>query len=372
MIAPKTEAELSEYLAAVTEPVRIIGGGTRQSLGNPVLAAQKLCTKSFAEIMLFEPAALTLVVQAGTSVAEIQKTLLAENQRLPFEPMDHRTILGSHGSATIGGVVASNTSGPRRIQAGACRDSLIGVRFIDGAGKVVKNGGRVMKNVTGYDLVKLMAGSYGTLGVMTELSFKLQPVPETCTTIILHEPDEQNGIAALCKAMGSPNDVTGAAYIDGNAYIRIEGLNGSVAYRTEALKSMFASQEISIENDTHKNTQLWKSIADVAAFANTKTDIWRVSVRPTDGPKMVQHLRASGVSLKAQYDWCGGLVYLSVENDVNIREHLAGMQGHATLIRGNGGGAMALPQQNKIVSGIEAGLRNKFDPRGVLNTGIMG
>ena len=166
MIAPTTEAELSEFLSDASEPIRIIGGGTRLDLGNTIQSKKNLVTSGLSGITLLEPAALTLVVQSGTPLKDVQKALNEVNQQLPFEPMDHCDLLGSEGDSTIGGVVACNISGSRRIQTGACRDSLIGVRFVDGMGTVIKNGGRVMKNVTGYDLVKLMAGSYGTLYIM--------------------------------------------------------------------------------------------------------------------------------------------------------------------------------------------------------------
>jgi len=245
MITPTTEAELANAIREAENPLRIVGGGTRQKLGNDVQSDDQISTASLTGITLLEPEALTLVVRAGTPLSDVQAALDAEGQQLPFEPMDHRSLLGSVGETTIGGVVACNISGSRRISAGACRDSLIGVRFVDGSGTIIKNGGRVMKNVTGYDLVKLMAGSYGTLGVMTELSFKLLPKPDHSATIILHGLDEVGGIAALSKALGSPNDVTGAVYVDGQALIRIEGFEKSVAYRVEALKKLFSSSEIS-------------------------------------------------------------------------------------------------------------------------------
>ena len=372
MITPKTEDEVSEFLVNTSKSVRIVGGGTRQGLGNYVGPEVKLSTLGLTGITLLEPAALTLVVRAGTPLAEVQEALAAENQQLPFEPMDHTSLLGTQGVSSIGGVVACNISGSRRIQAGACRDSLIGVRFVDGMGTIVKNGGRVMKNVTGYDLVKLMAGSYGTLGVMTELSFKLLPKPEASATITLHGLSDADGIAALCRALGSPNDVNGAAHLDGKTFIRIEGFKGSIAYRSEALKSLFSDSEVTVETNLDNNSKLWKSVGDVDIFAKMKTSIWRLSVKPTKGPEIVEHLRKGGIKLEAQYDWGGGLVYLSVADDIDIRDYLVEMQGHATLVRGNGGGAAAMPIQNKLVTKIEAGLRAKFDPRELLNKGIMG
>ena len=371
MIAPTTEAELSDFLSEASEPVRIIGGGTRQNLGNSVKAKKKLTTAGLTGITLLEPAALTLVVRSGTPLKEVQKALNEVNQQLPFEPMDHCDLLGSTGETTIGGVVACNISGSRRIQTGACRDSLIGVRFVDGMGTIVKNGGRVMKNVTGYDLVKLMAGSYGTLGVMTELSFKLLPKPEATASIKLHGLSDQDGIAALCKALGSPNDVNGAAHLNNETLIRIEGFSGSVEFRIEALKKLFPNFEISVETNSAKNKEIWSSIGNVSVFSKTATSIWRLSVKPTSGPKIVDTLLKAGIKADAQYDWGGGLVYLSVPDNIDIRNHLSNIQGHITLVRGNGGGADAMPVQNSLIKEIEEGLRKKFDPREILNTGIM-
>lgn len=372
MIAPTTEAELAEFLSNASEPLRIIGGGTRQDLGNSVQAKKNISTSKLTGITLLEPAALTLVVRSGTPLKDIQKALNEVNQQLPFEPMDHSDLLGSVGDSTIGGVVACNISGSRRIQTGACRDSLIGVRFVDGMGTIIKNGGRVMKNVTGYDLVKLMAGSYGTLGIMTELSFKLLPKPEATSSIILHGLNDEHGVSALCKALGSPNDINGAAHLKNETLLRIEGFSGSVAYRTEALKKLFTGYEISVETNIDKNKKIWNSIGNVSIFSKTKTSIWRISVKPTSGPKIIETLSKSGIKAEAQYDWGGGLIYLSVPDNINIRDYLSNIQGHVTLIRGNGGGAGVMPVQNKVVKEIEEGLREKFDPRKILNAGIMG
>ncbi len=175
MLKPESEEQLAEMVRGANGPLSVRGGGTRHMPGD----GEALTTSGLTGITLYEPGALTLVALAGTPMAVVEKALAKEGQRLPFEPMDHRALLGTKGTPTIGGAVAMNVSGPRRVQAGACRDSLIGVRFVDGEGTVIKNGGRVMKNVTGYDLVKLMAGARGSLGVLSEVSFKVLPSAAT-------------------------------------------------------------------------------------------------------------------------------------------------------------------------------------------------
>jgi glycolate oxidase FAD binding subunit len=369
IMKPMNENELAQAIKSTDKPLRIVGGGTRQALGNRVDGGVELSTAGLTGITLLEPAALTLVVRAGTPLRDVTAALDAENLQLPFEPMDHRGLLESSGDTTIGGVAACNISGPRRIQAGACRDSMIGVRLVDGAGNIVKNGGRVMKNVTGYDLVKLMGGSMGTLGVISELSFKVQPKPERQATIKIHGLNDVDGVRVLSRALGSPNDVTGAAFLDGTAFVRIEGLPKSVAYRTDALKAVFNEYDVSVTDD---DLHTWRGIGKADAIAGGDGSIWRVSVKPTDGPNLVQGLRDAGIAVNAQYDWGGGLVYLSVPDDVNLREYMNGISGHASVLRGNGGGAMRATSQNKLTAQIDKQMRARFDPRGILNTGIMG
>ncbi|MFT6062795.1 MAG: glycolate oxidase FAD binding subunit, partial [Paracoccaceae bacterium] len=307
---PSDEAELAEAIKDASGPVEIRGGGTRAGLGRPVQAAEVLETGGLSGVSIYEPGALTLVAGAGTPLAEIEALLAAENQRLAFEPMDHRPLLGTAGEPTIGGVAACNVSGPRRVQAGACRDAMIGVRFVDGAGRILKNGGRVMKNVTGYDLVKLMAGSFGTLGVITEVGFKLLPAPEAVATVAVEGLNDAGAVAAMSSALTSPFDVTGAAHLPGQGtYVRIEGLAGSVAYRAAALRDRLAAHGTA---EIIEAGDLWADIRDVRSFAGRPGAVWRLSLRPSQAPGVVADI-ARTRSIETLFDWGGGLVWLLTE-----------------------------------------------------------
>lgn len=372
---PQTEAELADIIQGAQGPLRIQGGGTRP-IGGDVDGAV-LETGGLTGITLYEPGSLTLVARAGTPLSEVEAALDGEGQRLPFEAIDHRGLLGTEGAPTVGGMAATNASGPRRIQAGACRDYMLGVRFVDGAGTVLSNGGRVMKNVTGYDLVKLMAGSHGTLGVMSEVSFKVLPKPEAAACILIGGLSDADAVAAMSAALGSPYDVTGAAHLpagmDGTpvTMIRIEGFAKSVAYRAEQLKTLFQAHDVSVETDPAKIAAGWRYIRDVEAMHDAPGDVWRLSVKPGDAAAMVE---ASG-ALRVVYDWGGGLVWLLTAEGADLRAKLGAFGGHATLIRANAANRARLgvfqPEPAPLAA-ISDGLRARFDPRGILNTGRMG
>ena len=391
LLKPDSESATGEIVREhfrKRKPLRIAGGGTRP-VGNSVDAAQTLSTGGLSGITLYEPGALTLVAEAGTLLETIGDALAAEGQHLPFEPADYRALLGTRGNSTIGGVVAAGVSGPRRIQAGSTRDSLIGVRFVSGEGEIIKNGGRVMKNVTGYDLVKLMCGSHGTLGILTEVSFKLLPRPQATGTVMVTGLDDRAAVTALLKALGSPFDVTGAAHLqkgeDGKplTLIRCEGLPESVGYRTGRLKDMLApmlpaSAELAIESDPARNAGIWKQVRDVEPFAARKGGVWRLSVKPSDGPDVVSEI-AGKLGCEALYDWGGGLVWLLAdaadgEAAAVIRGAVDARGGHATLFRrntpGNGSVETFHPEQPRIAA-ISQNLRRQFDPAGILNPGLM-
>ena len=364
-----SEAELAEAIRGANGPLRITGGGTRGPNGQP---GEPLSVAGLAGITLYEPGALTLVAKAGTPLAEIEAALDAEGQRLAFEPMDHRPLLGTSGDPTLGGAVAANASGPRRIAVGAVRDFCLGVRFVDGAGDVIRNGGRVMKNVTGYDLVKLMAGARGTLGVLTEVALKVLPKPETQATLCLPGLTPAKAVAAMSAAMGSPFEVTGAAHdpaaADGPAtLIRIEGFEASVRYRTAQLTdhlAPFGSPEI-LEADASAGR--WRGIRDVTGLAGGAGDVWRLSVRPSTAPGLIDRLGPGAAWLM---DWAGGLIWVRVAEGTDLRAHLGPIAGHATLVRASAETFARLPAlqpEGAELAALTEGLRAGFDPRGLFS-----
>jgi glycolate oxidase FAD binding subunit len=368
------EEELAEAIRGAGAPFRIRGGGTRD-VGRPV-AGEVLEVSGLSGITLHEPGALTLVAGAGTALAEVEAALAAEGQRLAFEPADWRGLLGTGGEPTLGGMVAANVSGPRRVQAGAARDALLGVRFVDGTGRVVKNGGRVMKNVTGYDLVKLMAGSWGTLGVLTEVSLKVLPAPGAVAVLILDGLDDPRAVAGMTAALGSPYDVTGAAHGAMGTLVRIEGFAQSVAYRAERLAALLAPfGPVRVERDPEATAALWRGVRDVAPFHGVPGDVWRLAARPSEAAGLVARAREGTGARGALYDWGGGRIWLLMPEGEDLRARLGAFDGHATLIRATAevrARIAPFPPEPAPVAALSAGLRARFDPRGILNPGLMG
>ena len=368
MIAPSSETELAEAVAGAAGPVAVRGGGTRGMGG----AGEVLSVAGLTGVELYEPGALTIVVKAGTPLADVEDALAQEGQRLPFEPVDLRALTGAEGAPTIGGAVAANASGPRRVQAGACRDALIGVRFVDGSGTVLKNGGRVMKNVTGYDLVKLMAGSWGTLGVLSEVAFKVLPAPEASASLEIAGLTPAQAVAALSAALGSPYEVSGAAHLSEakRTLVRIEGFEDQVVYRAGRLAEVL-SPFGAVAVDREHVAQTWAGIRDATALAGRDGDVWRVSVRPSDGPRAWAAMGEPA----AVFDWGGGLIWALVPEGTDLRAKLTGIAGHATLIRASEGVRAQLgtfqPETPELAK-LARGLRARFDPRGILNPGLMG
>ena len=378
MIRPENEAQLAEAIRDAGGALSIRGGATRGL--SP--AGDAVETSGLHGVRLYEPGALTLVVGAGTPMDDIDTILGEKNQRLAFEPMDHRALLGTSGVPTIGGVAAANVSGPRRLQVGAARDHMLGVRFVTGTGEIVKNGGRVMKNVTGYDLVKVLAGSYGTLGVLSEVSLKVQAIPEAQATLVLRGQEMSDALADLMRAMSTPYDVSGAAYVSSvngktgaERRIRVEGMAGSVAYRAGKLADLLGADAV-IEGED--SAALWQELRDVTPFAGRDGAVWKVSPRPSRAAWLSQALTKGGQPHEVIADWSGGLLWLLVPEagDLGaaaIRAAVAQAGGHATLIRGDLArtGVTRFQSQGPIQDRLAAGLRARFDPRGILNAGLM-
>ncbi|MCP1168753.1 FAD-binding protein [Limimaricola litoreus] len=367
MIRPGSEAELAEAIRDADAPLSLRGGGTR----GPLPEGTAITTSGLTGIVLHDPAALTLVVRAGTPVDEIDAALAGANQCLAFEPMDHRALLGSTGTPTIGGVVAANVSGPRRVLVGAARDHLLGLRFVDGEGSVIKNGGRVMKNVTGYDLARLLAGSRGALGAITEVALKVLPGTETCANLVAHGLDDAAAVRAMSAALGTPYEVTGAAHDPHAAegprtVLRIEGFAPSVAYRSRALvEALRPHGTWQIEDDREAVRAEWRGIRDVAPFHGTTGNVWRVSVRPSEAADLAARAGADQVF----YDWGGGLVWLRLPEGCDLRARLGRYDGHATLVRAAPETHAALHRlqpEPPALQALSRGLREKFDPRGIL------
>ncbi|MFB2549570.1 FAD-binding protein [Ensifer soli] len=397
-LLPETEAEAAAVIreaASGRTTLAILGGGTRRGLGHPVAVSRSLSTARLSGITTYTPAEMTMSARAGTPLAAIQAALDDNRQMLAFEPIDHRGLYGTGGEPTIGGAIAVNASGPRRYTGGAARDHLLGVRFVNGAGETIKAGGRVMKNVTGLDLAKFLCGSHGTLSLLTEVTFKVLPVPPASATVVVSGLDDAQAAAGMARAMALPCDVSGAAHlpelvsgkVHGGALpsgpatlLRIEGLPASVEMRARKLAAAFAGAGPVATLDREATAGLWREIRDVAPYAEDGSGrpLWRVSVAPGAGHLVVAALRLHA-GVDAFYDWQGGLVWLRMEADPEagllrrlIRE-LGG--GHATLVRAGDAVKATVPVFEPLaapVAALSVRLKQKFDPQCIFNPGRMG
>lgn len=383
-----------QQAVAEQKPLEIIGHGSKRLLGRRVEAETCLDLSSLTGVTLYEPDELVLSARAGTSLAEIQTLLDAQKQELAFEPMDYGPLLGEMpGRGTIGGVLAANISGPRRLRAGAARDHILGIHAVSGRGEPFKSGGRVVKNVTGYDMSKAMAGSWGTLAVLTDVTFKVLPRCETQATFLLRGLSEMEAIGAMSLALGSTAEVSAAAHLpDGISgpkiaaltkggaatLLRLEGFGPSVNYRFDLLHRLLsrAGEVERLENDISQ--KLWAMIRDVIPFADgSKRPVWRVSMTPTRGVQMVDELRRhAGVA--AFYDWQGGLIWLRFEAEPEgqiLRALIARHGGgHATLVRATPEQRATCPSfqpEQPALAALSQRLKEQFDPSLILNRGRM-
>ncbi|MBX9454916.1 MAG: glycolate oxidase subunit GlcE [Rhizobium sp.] len=374
--------------------LEIRGGGTKSDLGEPVDASEILSTAELKGITAYNPAEMVMTAKSGTPLAAVVAAAAEHRQGLAFEPADWRALMGSEGDPTIGGTFACNLSGPRRFQAGAARDHLLGVRFVNGLGEAIQGGGRVMKNVTGLDLPKLLAGSHGTLGVMTELTFKVLPLPETSATLVLSGLDEAFATQAMARALAMSVEVSGAAHLpescvgrflggrlpEGSATaLRLEGLAFSVRERSARLAEAFADIAAVTELDQASTSTLWREIRDVQPFAadGGHRPVWKISTAPSMGHHILSALRLHA-GVDGFLDWQGGLVWLRLEAGAEadvVRDLVRQAGGHATLVRANEEIRHAVPAfqpEALAVAALSVRIRQKFDPGGMFNPGRMG
>ncbi len=398
-LRPENAEQVREAVAwAVSEeaPLEVLGLGSKRGIGRPLQTQHTLDLSGLSGITLYEPEELILRAQAGTPLAEIESALAEKRQQLAFEPMDPGPIFGAEpGGGSLGGLLACNLAGPRRIKAGAARDHFLGFEAVSGRGEAFKSGGRVVKNVTGYDLCKLLAGSYGTLAVMTEVTLKVLPAPEKVRSVLVLGLEDAAGVRALSRALGSAHEVSAAAHLPAEiaarsavshlsdaggavTLIRIEGTGLSVEHRCGALRTELASFGETEELHSHNSATAWTEIRDVQPLLNQgEAVVWRLSVAPTRGPEVVAQL-GGDLAVEAFYDWGGGLVWLAVAGaedggEAAIRRAL-GAGGHATLIRGPENLRARVPvfqTQGPAKAALSERIKSGFDPRRVLNPGRM-
>ena len=397
--APDTVEELAYLVAEAADtrtPLEVMGRGTKREVGRPVQYGAVLSTENLTGIQLYEPSELVLVARAGTPIAQIEQALTEHDQEMPFEPIDLGPVLGfGRGQGTVGGMVATNFSGSRRILSGSVRDHVLGVQAVNGSGETIRAGGRVMKNVTGYDLSRALSGSWGTLAVMTEVAIKVLPAPREVRTVLCFGLADPNGIEALCLAMGTPFEVSGTVHMHtelaerlsdqeiANAgasvtAIRVENFPASARYRSSRLKQMLQAYAPALELDTLRSRAFWDEIKTLKMFQKAERPLWRISTLPTAAAKLVHNL-ARKIDVRVLYDWSGGLVWLetppiSDAGAVEIRRNLAEIGGHATLIRAEAPARAAIDvfqPLDKPVMALTASLKRAFDPVGILNPGRM-
>ncbi len=385
-IKPRDANELRqavEWALSEGTTLDVRGQGSKTMLGKPMACAQVLDLSGLSGVVDYAPEELVVTLRAGTPMRDVEALLAQRNQMLAFEPPDLGPLLGREaGQGTLVGAVMGNLAGPRRLSAGAARDHLLGFSGVNGRGEIFKSGGRVMKNVTGYDLSKLLAGSWGTLAVLDQVSVKVLPAPDQTRTLLLLGLGDQAAVTAMCAALGSPHDISGAAHLPGRTALRIEGVAPSVEARLRALRDLLAGSGAKMEElGTLESRVFWREVRDVTPLkAAPDAMVWKISCPPTEGPTIVARIKAQRPSAEAFYDWSGGLVWLALPASADadhaiVRGAIGATGGHATLIRAPEAVRAVVPvfqPQPAALAALASRVRESFDPRRLFNPGRMG
>ena len=401
-LKPETAEQVLDavkWAAASESPLAVKGQGSKEGFGRAVEADYRLDLSGLTGIGCYEPNELFMTAGAATTLAEIEAALRQNNQQMAFEPADLGILLGGEGDAgTIGGAIACNLAGPRRIKAGAARDHFLGFNAVSGRGETFKSGGTVVKNVTGFDLSKLIAGSFGTLAVMTEVTFKVLPAPEKTRTVLVLGLSDQDAMKAMAKALGSSHEVSGAAHLPEAAAkgskvshvagtgrsvtaFRVEGPGPSVEHRCRALTALLGGGASVEELHSENSALLWREICDVRLLdgdGENGRQVWRLSVPPMNGAGVAEQLTA-GTGASVFYDWGGGLIWLTMDatpdaGHETVRRAVEAAGGHATLVRAGADVRNRVPvfePQTGALREITARIKEGFDPKGILNPGRM-
>jgi glycolate oxidase FAD binding subunit len=386
---------------ASEQPLEIIGHGSKRQVGQPMATNALLDLSDLNAVTDYEPNELIITVQAGAPLADVLSLIDSKNQQFAFEPINTSMLLGTPDIGTIGGMIGAGLAGPRRIKAGGARDHLLGAHAVSGFGDSFKAGGRVVKNVTGYDLCKLLAGSWGTLAVMTEVTLKVMPRPESERTVMLRGLDDLTANRAMTAALGSPFDVSGAAHMPNSAFragagaladlgspqravtlLRLEGITASAAHRAAALSAVLAAFGAAEILEDTASAAIWSAVRDVRPFAANGTlgawPVWRIVCPPAAGGALGQQIsRDTGGDVI--YDWGGGLIWAALPPKPDaqatlVRQRVNAAGGHAILIRApehiRRNVDVFHPQQDGL-AGLSERVRHSFDPRNILNRGRM-
>jgi glycolate oxidase FAD binding subunit len=394
----KDVAAAVEWAAGEGKTLEIIGQGSKRAIGRAAQWDLTLDLSGLTGVTLYEPEELVLSARAGTPVAEIEALIGSKGQELAFEPMDCGPLFGAGArKGTLGGVLAANASGPRRIKSGAARDHFLGLSAVSGRGETFKSGGRVVKNVTGYDLCKVLAGSWGTLAAMTDVTVKVLPRAETEQTLIAFGLGDRTAVKAMAAALGSPADVSGAAHIPaavapqvagaaaaGRAVtaVRLEGVAPSIAPRRAGLEALLKPYGELFAVSERASRALWQAVRDVTPFeapaAGVAPPLWRISTAPSQGPEIVAQIAAQ-CEAAALYDWGGGLVWMQVTGRADagarfVRRATAACGGHATLYRADAAlraSVDVFEPQSRALAALTGRVKEGFDPKGILGPGRM-
>jgi glycolate oxidase FAD binding subunit len=400
---PRDEAELAaaiNLLRASGRAAEVRGARSKQAMGRGVDHGAVIETTGLSGITLYEPTELVMGARAGTPVAQIESALAERGQMLAFEPLDLGPVTGGPGGIhTIGGVFATGISGPRRIVVGAARDHLLGVRAVNGRGEVFKSGGRVLKNVTGYDVARALTGSWGTLAVLSEVTFKVMPRAERTETLVFSGHTDEIAIELMSLALGTPFEVSGAVHLTAAltsrlelrslareaapvTAIRVENFASSIEYRAGRLQDALKIYGTPLRLGHEASLQFWGEMRRLSVFVplagEPETQVWRISTAPRQAAKVMAAIRRN-TSAEACFDASGGIIWLEVPASADagaadLRRILAGHGGHATLMRADASVRASVEvfhPMTAAVARITAGLKDAFDPDRVLNPGRM-